>query len=135
VFFLAPMLGEEPARVLCGLGAVVGHDWPVFLLFRGGRGTSTSSGVFSALLGGGMLGVVGVWLAAAALTRYVSVASMCAGLALLPAALARTWPPSLHSGLGTVAFAGVACLMIALRHRSNVARILRGAEPRIGGRT
>ena len=134
VFFLAPLLGDEAARVLCGLGAIAGHNWPVFLRFRGGKGTSTSIGVFSALLGWWTLGVVGVWALVAASTRYVSLASICAGLALVPAALARTWPPSLESGLATAGLAGIAFLMIVVRHRSNVGRLVRGEEPRMGDR-
>ncbi len=133
-FFLAPLLGGEPATVLCGLGAIAGHNWPVFLLFRGGKGMSTSIGVFSGLLGPWMLIVVGVWVLAAAATRYVSVASMCAGVALVPAALASLWPPSVDAGLPTVVFAGVAFLMIVARHRSNIGRLMRGIEPRIGER-
>ena len=132
VFFLAPLLGGEAAKVACGFGAVAGHNWSVFLRFRGGKGTSTSIGVFSALLGWWMLGVVGVWALVAASTRYVSLASMCAGLALVPAALAHTWPPSAESGLATAGLAGAAFLMIIVRHRPNIARLLRGEEPRIG---
>ena len=135
VLLLAPRLGGELASVLCGLGAIAGHNWPVFVLFRGGKGTSTSIGVFSALLGPWMLAVVGVWAVVAALTRYVSAASMCAGLALVPAAVARTWPPSTNAGLATVALAIIAFLMIVLRHRSNIGRLARKEEPRIGEKT
>ncbi len=108
----------------CGLAAVIGHDFPVFLRFRGGKGVSTTIG---ALVAGQPLiaaVLVGVWVVVFALCRYVSVASMAAALTIPLAQLAWHHPPS-EILLG----AGFAVLLV-VQHRSNIQRLFAGAEPR-----
>ena len=132
VLFLAPMaVGPtdlELARLLCGAAAVVGHCFPVYLRFRGGKGVATGTGAILAieprvLLAGGL-----AWGATLLVSRFVSLASMVMGLTFVAAA---AW---LRPGDGPF-IVGCALLasLILVRHRANVGRILRGEEPRIRG--
>ena len=120
------LLSPESLRVLLGVVAVAGHIWNPFLQFRGGKGVATALGVLLGL--DPVVGVssVGIWIVAALFTRYVSVASVSAGLgaAILMAWLGR--PTS--RALGTILVA----LWIAARHRPNFLRLLHGEEHRIG---
>ncbi len=115
----------SPAMALsCGLAAVIGHDAPVWLRFRGGKGVATTIGALAAgqpLVAGVM---VGVWAVVFAGWRYVSVASMAGALAIPLALLARHRPSS-----EVLAGAALALLIVA-QHRANVQRLLAGAEPR-----
>jgi len=130
---LAPALG-----IACGLAAIVGHVFPIYLRFRGGKGMATSLGVFLGLAWLPTLVAMALWAVVRQATRYVSVASMAAiaaiplGMAFLPdpfAGGARTWCRAELVVFG----AAVAALVIA-RHRANIARLLQGAEHKIGER-
>ena len=114
--------------VVCGCLAVAGHNWPVYLRFRGGKGVATSAGVLLGLapllVGGGIV----AWLAIFAVTRYVSVASM--STALIVAAL--SWLR--YAGrpkLVPIAFTLLA-LMTLWRHKANIRRLMHGTENRFG---
>lgn len=117
-----------------GLATVIGHNWPVFLRFRGGKGVATTCGVFLALFWQGVLISAGVWAVAAMVTRYVSLASMLAGVALLVSVFALREDP-LGGSRYLTALAGLGAVMSVMRHRGNIQRLLRGAENKIGGRT
>lgn len=111
-----------------GVAAVMGHAWPVWLRFRGGKGVATTAGVLVGIAPAAAAVGLGVWVVAAAGTRYVSVGSMAAALTVPIAAWAlygRTdaWRPWLLTGLGA---------LIIWRHRSNIARLLAGTEPAWG---
>ena len=111
----------------CGLAALVGHVFPVSLGFRGGKGVATGLGAFACLapLAAGV--AVLVFLAVLAVSRIVSLGSLSATLGLVAAVLAER-------GLGPEAVAAVAgTVLIWLRHAGNLARLARGAEPRLGG--
>jgi glycerol-3-phosphate acyltransferase PlsY len=114
--------------VACGAAAVLGHCFPVWLGFKGGKGVSTLCGVVVAsdwrvFLCGGV-----VWLIVVAATRYVGLASFAMCLALPIAA----WWLLRDAGFWlTVGLAALA-LLILTRHRSNMARMLAGTEPKIG---
>jgi glycerol-3-phosphate acyltransferase PlsY len=110
---------------LAAMAAVVGHCFPVWLGFRGGKGVATGLGVLLALDWRVGVCVCLIWLAVALVTRLSSAASLSA-LAAAPL-LAAVLSPSYW----WVAPVCVAAL-IWLRHRANIARILAGAEPRIG---
>jgi len=116
--------------LVCGLAAVAGHTWPVFLRFKGGKGVATSAGVLLAAAPGAAAAGLAVWLAAAFVFRYVSVASIAAAMATPLAAwilygAADRVRPGLLTAMGA---------LIIWRHRSNVERLLAGTEPQIGGR-
>ena len=116
---LQPLIG--------GLFAIVGHMWTCFASFRGGKGVATGAGVFFALAPLAMLLDLGVWIAVFALTRTVSIASIAAALALLPALL-WTGIRARPAGSAILGLAGVVALLILVRHGSNIGRILRGQE-------
>ncbi len=121
------------AVVLTGLAAIAGHNWPVFLRFKGGKGVATSCGVFVAVFPLGLLISLGVWVLAVAITRYVSVGSMLAGIALLVSALLLQEEP-LARGKFLTAFTGLAAVLSIVRHRSNIRRLIEGTENKIGKR-
>lgn len=112
--------------------AVLGHTYTCFLHFRGGKGVATSAGVLLALSGfvGGV--ALGTWALCMVLTRYVSLSSMLAGVAAVAAVL---WE---FAGDGSVSAADVPviavisllCLLVIVKHRSNVLRLCRGTEPK-----
>ncbi len=125
---------ELPAvlvRAGCGMAAVAGHNWPVFLGFKGGKGVATTLGVLVGLALriqglGVILGlVVLTWAAVFAVTRIVSIASVSAGI-LLPVYLAVFGFPVFWIAAG-----GIFGLLGVFRHRSNIVRFLKGREKRI----
>ncbi|HET6204442.1 MAG TPA: glycerol-3-phosphate 1-O-acyltransferase PlsY [Planctomycetota bacterium] len=128
------LLGLDPrlSPVLGGLAAIVGHCFPVFLGFRGGKGVATGSGVLLALDPAAFLAGALVWILLLALTRIVSLASIGMSLAYPLSFLARD--PVKAVGERLPVFAGSVALaaLILLRHRANLRRLFDGTEPRIG---
>jgi acyl phosphate:glycerol-3-phosphate acyltransferase len=119
-------LGPDIA-VLAGLGAVLGHCFPVWLLFRGGKGVATAAGVVLALspVVAGLAALV--FAAVLAATRYVSLASILAALAAPPIAWAFG-----HVQLAELYL--LVALVIVVKHASNIRRLINGTESRVGGR-
>jgi glycerol-3-phosphate acyltransferase PlsY len=126
---LAERLGEG-ARVpaVAGLAAIVGHVYPVWLRFRGGKGVATACGVFSVLTPLAVPPALGVFLVSVWITKYISAGSVLASVALPPIAYATGSPGPV------VAAAIAASALIVFRHRSNLARLRHGTERRIGAR-
>lgn len=116
--------------VACGLAAVAGHNWPVWLGFKGGKGVATSAGM--AL--GVAPGAVGIGLAAFALvvvaTRWVSLASM---LGCAAATAAGWWLYGGGEKGWLVWVLGAMTVLVVWRHRANIGRLLHGTEPKIVG--
>ena len=110
---------------LAGLAAFLGHLYPVWLGFRGGKGVATLIGVVAALHWPAALVVAAVWILALLVTRFSSVGGMSAALAA-PVAAAL---------LGRVdlvpLFAGFA-LLVLWKHRANIGRLIAGTEPKVG---
>ncbi len=111
---------------LVGFAAFVGHVFPVWLRFRGGKGVATAAGVLIAFDWRLGLGVLAVWAAVVAVTRYSSLGALVAAVA----APAIAW--WLH-GIGPI-FAAVMAMsaLLVMRHRANIGKLLRGEESRIG---
>jgi acyl phosphate:glycerol-3-phosphate acyltransferase len=116
----------EMAQIVAAVSAVLGHNYTVWLRFRGGKGIATSAGVLLALVPGALLIILIIWVVVFALSRYVSLASICASFAL-PFAVWLTG----RSGLLIVVTALLAALAI-YKHRSNIQRLLNGTENRFG---
>ena len=120
----------ELVGILAAVCCVIGHSFPVWLHFRGGKGVATSAGALFALMPFVLLIGAVIWVVTFQLTRYVSVASITATVAL-PIVI---WIMiSLGKGQhGTTMLYFSVCLaaVVILRHRSNLSRLLRGTEPR-----
>jgi glycerol-3-phosphate acyltransferase PlsY len=121
---IAPQLGE-PAAMAAGAAAMIGHCYPLWLKFRGGKGVATLLGLSFALAWPIGLVFAGVWLGTVLLTRISSVGGMAGAVAAPVAALAFGEP------VYAVGLAGLAVIVL-WRHRENIARLRAGAEPRIG---
>lgn len=121
---------NQPPLVLAlaGLGALLGHIFPVFFGFRGGKGVATFIGVLFGLTPWLGAAFCGVWLATAALTRYSSLAALVATLVTPVIANLIGLPASIGAALAAMAVA------IYWRHRDNIARLRAGTESRIGQR-
>lgn len=126
---LAQRLGGGPAvPAAAGVAAILGHIYPVWLRFRGGKGVATACGVFSVLAPMAMPPALVIFVATVWITKYISLGSMLATIALPPMAYA------LGSPAAAVVAAFVASGIIVFRHRSNWARLRTGTERRIGAR-
>lgn len=117
-------LGEDAAQI-AGFAAFLGHCFPVWLGFRGGKGVATFLGTLIALAWPVGLAACATWLVVAALLRISSLA------ALVAAATAPVWALLLGHGALAALCAALAALVL-LRHRPNIERLLAGTEPRIG---
>jgi acyl phosphate:glycerol-3-phosphate acyltransferase len=113
---------------LVGLAAIIGHMYPLFAGFHGGKGVATTLGVFIPLLPGPLLLAFFVWAACVALRRQVSPGSLAAAAALPLAAL--LWGSAAAYVLYTLA----AAALIWYRHCENIHRLLTGTEPTVGQR-
>jgi glycerol-3-phosphate acyltransferase PlsY len=118
------LAGEDAAQV-AGLSAFLGHLWPVWLGFRGGKGISTFLGVLLALAWPAGLLACAAWAATAALTRYSSLSGLVA------AALSPVFAWATGRGDLVLLAIGLA-ILIFVRHHANIRRLLDGTEPRIG---
>ena len=114
----------EDAMLLAAGGAIIGHMFPIWLGFRGGKGVATALGVVMALAWPVALAAALVWLVTTLLFRYSSLAALVA--AVVGAALA----PFLADPMTATVIAGIA-LLIILRHHANIRRLLAGTESRI----
>lgn len=126
---VARILGAEADLLaVTGLAAFLGHLFPVWLRFKGGKGVATAAGVLIALDWRVGLSAIVVWLAVAAISRYSSLGAIVAAL-FAPAA---TW---FFLGIGPV-FAAVVVMSVILivRHKANIVKLARGEESRIGAK-
>ncbi|HYW05087.1 MAG TPA: glycerol-3-phosphate 1-O-acyltransferase PlsY [Gammaproteobacteria bacterium] len=112
---------------VCGTGVMLGHVYPVFFGFRGGKGAATLFGVASPLVPGAVLPALAVWVGGIVLSGYVGISTILAAFTL-PAYVLFTRPEGLAGPPG--AFALAVFLFILYTHRSNVQRMLRGNENR-----
>jgi glycerol-3-phosphate acyltransferase PlsY len=118
--------GAGPAAA--GVAAIVGHVYPVWLGFRGGKGVATACGVFTVLTPLAVPPALAIFLAGVWITKYISVGSVLASVALPTAAYVT-------GSSGPVVGAAVAAsALILFRHRSNLARLREGTERRLGAR-
>jgi glycerol-3-phosphate acyltransferase PlsY len=117
--------------VVTGLAAVLGHMFTFWLGFKGGKGVATTTGVLLGIAPIAMLGGLVVWLVIFFTTRYVSLASMMAGVGVAVTLIIQMN----HIGQWDVVLLGFGLLIMVLvivQHRANISRILAGAEPKAG---
>ena len=121
--------GNPRWMILAALLTLVGHIFPIWLRFQGGRGVATGAGVFLPICWQAVAGALIVWLLVLAFWRYVSLASISAAAAL-PLLVYLLYAPGHAPPQSISAGASSAMFLIIARHRSNILRLLRGTEPR-----
>lgn len=136
LFNLAPSQNLIPATVnpvwqpwmvtLAGLAAVLGHSKSIFLGFSGGKSVATSLGILLAMNWQVALATAGVFAVVVAISRIVSLSSICGAIAVSILMVV------LHQPIPYVLFGVVAGLYVIVRHRSNIERLLAGTEPKLG---
>jgi acyl-phosphate glycerol 3-phosphate acyltransferase len=120
----------DSLRVAASLAAFLGHLFPIYLRFRGGKGVSTGAGAVAVLLPLPFLVGFLAWLVLLCVTRYMSLASMVAAIALTGVRLAMAYPVTRDNGILT-AFCLLATILVIVRHRSNLRRLFQGTENRL----
>lgn len=144
VFWLAPWVAArwkcptcysptDMLAVFCALLALVGHMWPIYLGFRGGKGVATIGGILFAMNWMAALIAMAVWLALFIPFRYISLGSVVAALSL-PVAnhLTARYLPQWKTPWVLTAFFAVAAVLVIFRHKANLKRLREGTEPRFG---
>ncbi len=128
---IANWWGGHAAILWAGAGAVLGHAFPVWLGFKGGKGVATGFGVFLALAPIAALTSITVFVVVIAVTRYVSLGSIL-GSITLPLVLLWLERELFHPA--ALAISAAAALLIISRHHQNIRRLLTGTESRFGAR-
>lgn len=127
VFPMWDGVGEWGWSLAYGAAAIVGHVFPVYMRFRGGKGVATAAGVFLALAPKAMIPALVAWVVILKMSRMVSMASITAALTLVAGLLVtKNRPAVVALGVAVAAF-------VIYAHRSNIGRIRRGEEHRFGG--
>lgn len=128
--WLAAHVTDNNPRWMIGAAslALVGHTFPVWLKFQGGRGVATGAGVFLPIAWQAVVGALIVWILVLVFWRYVSLASISAA-AVLPLLVYLLYAPHHAPPESISAGASFAMLLIIARHRANIIRLLRGTEP------
>ena len=120
---------QTTVMVLAGFLAMIGHCFPVWLGFRGGKGVATAAGVFLALCPSAFLAALVLFIVVVSFWRYVSLASLAAAAAL-PLLVYLLWAPRFAPPesvtLGSLAIAA----LVIVQHRGNINRLARGEEPK-----
>ena len=124
-------VGVLVAEVLAALAAVAGHNWSVFLKFKGGRGVVTFFGGLIALCPPAAIFGVEVFVIGAGVTRYASLGSIAAAVAtytiLIPLVIMNRFP------IEYLAYTLIGTILIFIMHRDNIVRLLSGRERKLGG--
>ncbi|MEJ2746115.1 MAG: glycerol-3-phosphate acyltransferase, partial [bacterium] len=113
-------------QILSCICVVAGHNWMLFLRFKGGKGVATTAGAFLALAPTASLSAIGVWAVVVALTRYVSLGSILAGLSIPLFMLLY------HEPFAYVWFSLILAIALTLKHRGNMKRLIAGTERKLG---
>jgi glycerol-3-phosphate acyltransferase PlsY len=126
VFLALKFFPDERFALFCGFLAVLGHCFPIYIKFKGGKGVATAVGVYLVLASWPLLIGIGVFIFIIALTRYVSLGSILAVMSI---------PFSIYflSGNQEIAILSVAIfLLIVIKHGGNIHRLIKGNERKLG---
>ena len=124
------LLLNDSWQVAIGLSTLIGHIWPVWLNWKGGKAVATGLGIFLGLSWQVGLATLGVFIIMITLFRIVSLASVSASLAL-PLIMFLSFSGS-NISLPFLIISLLAMILVIWRHRENIVRLIRGKEPRIG---
>jgi acyl phosphate:glycerol-3-phosphate acyltransferase len=128
---LAARFANESAlwMTIAGLAALVGHCFPVWLRFRGGKGVATAAGMFLALCWPAGLGAIGIFILVVLFSRFVSLGSVAAAAAM-PLLIYLLWAP--HHAPPPIVTIGAfaAAMLVVYKHDANIQRLVEGREPR-----
>ena len=124
--YIISKFSADPVIVaVTALGALLGHNYSLFLGFKGGKGVATGLGLFLYMLPWGAASGLGVWIIIVLITRYVSLGSVIAALAAASAGWYLNYP------VPFAVFGTLACLFVIIRHKDNIRRLLDGTESKI----
>jgi len=123
------LVPTELLGIVAAISCVIGHSFPVWLIFKVGKGVATSMGALFGLVPFVALIGVAVWVITFEMTRYVSVVSMTAALAV-PISILILMPLKQTGGAVLLYFSICLAALVIFRHRSNLSRLVRGTEPR-----
>jgi glycerol-3-phosphate acyltransferase PlsY len=129
--WLAARFANESAlwMTVAGLSALLGHCFPVWLRFRGGKGVATAAGMFLALCWPAALGAIGVFILVVLFSRFVSLGSVSAAAAM-PLLIYLLWAPH-HAPPPAITFgAFAAAMLVVYKHDANIQRLVEGREPK-----
>ena len=128
---MARLVADDPAvEVVAGLAALAGHNWSVFLAFKGGRGIATGLGGLLIMQPIAAAIAVGVFLPVTLLTRILSLGSIVSNWAAFLVLLVMVLLD--YTSATYLWYTGIGCALITLQHRDNIQRIIRGTERRLG---
>ncbi len=129
IFYQKGTIGFNLFKCLLGLAVIAGHNWTIFLKFKGGKGVATFIGVFAVLLPLELIAGLIIWIITVWITKYVSLGSILLAMSVpLIAAFSG-------KGIETVILAIIACIIICYKHKGNINRLLMGTEHKIGEKT
>ena len=124
--YIASKVSAEPIILaLTALGALLGHNYSLFLGFKGGKGVATGLGLFLYMLPWGAAAGLGVWILIVLITRYVSLGSVIAAIVAASVGWYLNYPAPF------AVFGTLACLFVIIRHKDNIRRLLNGTESKI----
>ena len=129
--WLAARFANDSAMwmTLAGLSALIGHCFPVWLRFNGGKGVATAAGMFLALCWPAALGAIGVFILVVLFSRFVSLGSVSAAAAM-PLLIYLLWAPHHAPPLIVTFGAFAAAMLVVYKHDANIQRLVEGREPR-----
>jgi glycerol-3-phosphate acyltransferase PlsY len=129
VWLAGRFANESALLTVAGLSALLGHCFPVWLRFRGGKGVATAAGMFLALCWPAALGAIGVFILVVLFSRFVSLGSVSAAAAM-PLLIYLLWAPH-HAPPPAITFgAFAAAMLVVYKHDANIQRLVEGREPK-----
>jgi glycerol-3-phosphate acyltransferase PlsY len=126
--------GSNWAGIVAAVAVIAGHNYTPWLGFKGGKGIATSAGVLLALMPWAVLAIAVVWVLVFKISRYVSLASICAAAAL-PVAVGLLWFSGCGGNGPLLAFSLAISALAIWRHRTNIQRLRAGTESRFERKT
>jgi glycerol-3-phosphate acyltransferase PlsY len=119
-------------KILAGVAAIIGHIFPVYVGFRGGKGIGTGLGVLLALIPREIVMALGLFAIVVAATRYVSLGSLCAVIFIFLALLVEKYYFKQEINLELIITCLFLTILVFYTHRSNIKRLLKGTENKLG---